>query len=86
LNNNLKIIGIIATLFDQRINDHKEILKQLRENSQCEILGVIKKAAAAQKGLNAGLPAVVNEPNHEITTEYVNIANKIIEIIERGTM
>jgi len=86
LNDNLKIIGIIATLFDQRINDHKEILNQLQETAKCETLGVIKKVAAAQRGLNAGLPVVVNEPNHEITREYTNIANQIIKIAERGVV
>jgi len=86
LNADLKIIGVIATLFDQRINDHKEILKQLQETPQCEVLGVNKKAAAAQRGLGAGLPVVVNEPNHEIAKEYIHITDKIIQATERGTI
>ena len=80
LNEDLKILGIIATLYDQRINGHKDILNQLHEFEQCEVLGVVKKVAAAQKGLGEGLPVVITEPTHEVTTAYIEIAEKIIKL------
>ena len=81
LNEDLKILGVVATLYDQRITSHKDILNQLYGLEQCEVLGIVKKVAAAQKGLGEGLPVVITEPNHEVTAAYIDIAEKVINYV-----
>lgn len=76
LNENIKVLGVIATLFEKRINTDQEILAQLKK--EYNVLGVVKKMAAAKKGIYDGVAVVENEPNSEISKEYQMITNKII--------
>lgn len=77
INPNLKIIGIIATLFDSRVNDDKAILQLL--NANFNVIGTIKKAAKAKKGILDGKSVVENYPDSEIAQEYIKISDYIIE-------
>ena len=73
----LKIIGVIGTLFDIRLKDDKEILLELKKRS--DYMGVIKNQAAAKKGIYDGLSVVEREPYSEVAIAYRNIVNKIIK-------
>lgn len=77
INPNLKVIGVIATLFDTRVTDDKEILAMLKR--EYNLLGVIKRLAVAKKGLYEGLAAVEQAPNSELSKEYAAIAQMIID-------
>lgn len=80
LNDSLEILGVIATLFDSRTNDDKEILNELSEKH--DLLGIVRRTVVAKKGISSGLPAVIHDPKATISVEYESIAKKIIDIIE----
>lgn len=77
INPKLKVLGVIATLYEKRINDDKEILQVLKK--EYEVLGIIKRLAIAKKGIYDGQSVVEYSPESEIAKEYINIANIICE-------
>lgn len=76
INDKLKILGIIATLYEMRINDDREILNVLKK--EYNLIGVIKKLAVAKKGIYDGIAVVEQSPNSEIAREYIKIADMVI--------
>ena len=76
INPGLVVLGVIATLYDTRVSDDREILELLQK--EYTLLGVIKRLAAAKKGIYDGLAAVEQAPGSEIAKEYVAIANMIM--------
>lgn len=76
INPGLKVLGVIATLYDTRVADDREILALLRK--EYNLLGVIKRLAVAKKGIYDGLAAVEQAPNSDLAREYVAIAEMII--------
>lgn len=76
INPGLKVLGVIATLYDTRVADDREILALLRK--EYNLLGVIKRLAVAKKGVYDGLAAVEQAPNSELAKEYVAIAEMIV--------
>ena len=76
INPGLKVLGVIATLYDNRVADDREILALLRK--EYNLLGVIKRLAVAKKGIYDGLAAVEQAPNSELAKEYVAIAEMIM--------
>ena len=77
INPHLEVIGVIATLFDMRVSDDREILAMLKK--YYNLLGVIKRLAVAKKGLYEGLAAVEQAPDSKIAQEYTAIAKMISE-------
>ena len=77
INPGLKVLGVIATLYDTRVTDDREILELLKK--EYNLLGVIKRLAVAKKGIYDGRAAVEQAPNSEIAKEYTAIANWLIE-------
>lgn len=71
----LKIMGVIATFYEMRVNDDNDILRELQK--EYRILGIIKRLAVAKKGVYDGLSVVEQSPSSEISTEYIKIAEKI---------
>lgn len=76
INPELKIIGVVATLYDMRMTDNKEILELLKK--EYNLVGIVKRLAAATKGIYDGRAAVEQEPNSEVAKEYVAIAKMIM--------
>ena len=76
INDKLKIYGIIATFYETRVKDDKEILEMLKK--EYNLIGVIKKQVAAKKGIYDGMAAVQAVPESDISKEYVKIADMII--------
>lgn len=78
INKKLKILGVIATMYEVRLKDDKEILEVLKE--KYNVIGTVKKLAAAKKGIYDGKSVVEQYPTSEVSIEYNNIA----ELIEKG--
>ena len=76
INPELKVLGVIATLYEKRVADDNEILAALRK--EYNLLGVIKRLAVAKKGIYDGLAVVEQTPGSEISIEYNKIADMII--------
>lgn len=76
INPRLVVLGVIATLYDTRVSDDREILSLLRK--EYNPLGIVKRLAAAKKGIYDGLAAVEQAPGSEIAKEYVAIADMIM--------
>jgi len=76
INPELKVLGVIATLYEKRVADDNEILTALRK--EYNLLGVIKRLAVAKKGIYDGLAVVEQTPGSEISIEYNKIADMII--------
>ena len=76
INPELKVLGVIATLYEKRVADDNEILVALKK--EYNLLGVIKRLAVAKKGIYDGLAVVEQAPGSEISIEYNKIADMII--------
>jgi chromosome partitioning protein len=76
INSDLEVMGIIATMYEKRVNDDKEILAMLQE--KYNVIGVVKKSAVAKKGVYDGLSVAQSAPKTEVGAEYNNIAEYII--------
>ena len=76
INPELKVLGVIATLYEKRVADDNEILAALKK--EYTLLGVIKRLAVAKKGIYDGLAVVEQTPGSEISIEYNKIADMII--------
>lgn len=76
INPGLTVLGVIATLYDTRVSDDREILNLLQK--EYNLIGIIKRLAAAKKGIYDGLAAVEQAPGSDIAKEYVAIANMIM--------
>ena len=77
INPKLEVLGVIATLFDTRVSDDRDILALLQK--EYRVLGVIRRRASAKKGIYDGLSVVEQEPGGVIAQEYMAIAEKLIE-------
>ena len=76
INPNLKVLGTIATLYNGRSNDDKDILIGLQQ--KYNVMGVVKMLVSAKKGIYDGLSVVEREPNNDISVEYNAIADMLI--------
>lgn len=79
-NKKLKIMGVIATMYEQRVKDDREVLHALQE--KYNVISVVKKLAIAKKGVYDGLAVVEQDASNEIAAEYEKIANYIIDKCE----
>lgn len=76
MNPNLKILGIIATIYEKQVNDQKDVWELLHELN-APFIGSIKKSADAPRAVYKGLPVVIAQKNSEVSKEYIKIASKI---------
>lgn len=76
INPRLVVLGVIATLYEMRVNDDTEILETLKK--EYNLIGIIKKMAVAKKGVYDGKAVVEAAPTSEIAIEYNSIADMII--------
>ena len=75
LNSELELIGTIGTMFEMRVNDHKDILKLIGDKTN--VIGVVKKASAVNKKIVDGKPIVVTDRNSDPAIAYFEIAAKL---------
>ena len=77
LNPDLKLVGVIATMYESIVNDQKDVLRLIEQ--KCRVIGVIKKSADAYRSVYKGIPVIVSQPHSEVAQQY----NDIISLIER---
>ena len=75
VNSDLSFKGIIATLYNGRSKDDKEILEGLQ--SEYDLLGVIKNMVAAKNSLYEGKAIVELDPKHDVAKAYMDIVDII---------
>ena len=75
LNNNLKLLGFIITMFEKNINDQRDILEQFEK--EAPIIGKVKKSADAYRNVLNGLPVVLSNKKSDLTKSYKEISGKI---------
>lgn len=76
VNPKISVVGIIAALYEMNITEDKEILEKLIK--EYNVIGVIKKAAAAKKGIYDGVPVVLQNPNSPVAVEYMKIGTMVL--------
>lgn len=77
VNPDIKLLGIVGTLYDGRYKDHKEVVEVIKENYS--LLGITKMAAVATKGIYEGVPVVDYKRKCEISQEYMRLAKIIMD-------
>lgn len=79
-NDNLEVMGVIATMYEQKIVDSREVLSALEE--KYEVLGVVKKLSIVNKGVYDGLAVVEQSATNAIAIEYEKICDYILRKCE----
>ncbi|MCL1914718.1 MAG: AAA family ATPase [Eubacteriaceae bacterium] len=82
INPRLEVFGVIATMHEPRVKTNIEILALIEKEHR--VLGVVKRMAAAKKGVYDGLPVVEQDPSSDVAKEYVKIAQKFAEEASHG--
>ena len=77
LNPDVKVSGIIATIYEKQVNDQKDVWDLLHEQG-VPFIGTIKKSADAPRTVYQGLPVVISNKRSEVAQEYIRIAETII--------
>lgn len=77
INPGLSVLGIVATMYEQRVKDDNDILQALRD--KYEVIGVIKKRAVAKKGVYDGLSVGEQDAKNDVATEYNKISDYVIQ-------
>lgn len=72
----IKMVGLLATMFESRAKDDNEILDVLKE--EYTVLGVIKRTTQAKKGIYDGLSSIEFSPKSELAKEYERIIDKLV--------
>lgn len=74
-NSDLKVEGIIVTMYETHIKDQRSIYELLEE--KVGILGTVRKSTDVKRNTVAGVPVVLAMPNVKTAVEYREIAKKI---------
>ena len=75
LNPDLKLKGVIATLYRSTVANQREIHDLLKEHE--EVLGTIKMSADVDREVHNGMPVVMTQPSSESARAYYQIAELI---------
>ena len=76
LNEDLKIKGVIATMYDKRTKHANEVLEAL--NDEFNVLGTVKISVAAKDSVLANEPLISFAKSNDITKEYIKIAEELL--------
>lgn len=72
----IEVVGVLATMFDARANDDKDILQVLQE--EYNVIGVVKRTTQAKKGMYDGLASVEYAPKSDLAKEYEHIVDILV--------
>ena len=75
LNPELTFVGVIATMYEKKVNDQQDVLEILK--AEVPVIGVVKKSATSYKNVVEGLPVVVANKRSDVSKAYIEIAVKI---------
>ena len=73
-----KVLGVLATMYNSRSKDDKEILELLK--SKYEVVGTSKRTVDAKRGMYDGKSVVDAKAKSDIVREYTKVAEKIISL------
>jgi chromosome partitioning protein len=79
-NENLKILGVIATMYESKITDCRDILSALEENHT--VLAITKKLSIVNKGLYDGKAVIEQSETNQIAMAYAKVADYIVKNCE----
>jgi chromosome partitioning protein len=78
LNRELKIAGILPTMFDGRTTHANEILEELRANFPGQVFDVvIKNSVRVKESPAAGLSVLDYDRNHDVSRAYMQLAQEV---------
>ena len=78
LNRNLRIAGILPTMFDGRTTHANEILTELRANFPGQVFDVvIKESVRVKESPAAGLSILDYDGNHDVARAYLQLATEV---------
>lgn len=77
-NSQIKVLGILATMYEMRSKDDQDVLALLKE--EYNVIGTIKKTVQAKKGLYDGMSISEFDPKTDIAQEYEKVTNTILEL------
>jgi len=78
VNENLKIAGVVATLFDMRANDDNAVLEGLNKNYN--VIAVVKRLQVAKNSIYDGRSVLDVDPNSDVAKAYIDVAKYIISL------
>lgn len=81
INEDLEILGLVATMYDSRTRHSNEILDIFEKDYN--LLGKISNSVVVKDSVLASIPLGTFDPNHKITKEYKVISDKIIELTKK---
>jgi len=74
-NKDLKVTGIIATMYRSSLNEHKNYLARISE--EFHVLGIVPLSAIVNKELDSGLPVVIAHSISNAAKAYSGIAERL---------
>jgi chromosome partitioning protein len=78
LNRDLRIAGILPTIFDGRTSHANEILAELRANFPGQVFDVvIKDSVRVKESPAAGLSILDYDPKHDVARAYMKLAQEV---------
>lgn len=84
LNPTLDIIGILLTMFDQRNNLSREVLKQVNEHFPNEVFKiVVPRAVALSEAPSYSKPIILYQAKSRGSECYIELAKEILERVQR---
>jgi len=75
INPELDMVGVIATLYNMRENDDKDVLEVLSE--EYNVLSIVKRLTSAATSIYEGKAVLETDPNSEIAKAYNEVAHKL---------
>jgi chromosome partitioning protein len=79
-NESLQILGVIATMYESKIADCRDILSALEENHT--VLAITKKLSIVNKGLYDGKAVIEQSETNQIAMAYAKVADYIVKNCE----
>lgn len=85
LNSNLKIEGVLLTMFDARLNLGLEVVEEIRKYFQDKVYNtIIPRLVRLTEAPSHGKPIIAYDPKSRGSEAYLNLAKEVIEKNERG--
>ena len=78
LNRNLRVAGILPTMFDGRTTHAKEVLEELRANFPGQVFDIIiKYTVRVKESPAAGISILDYDQNHDVARAYMKLAEEV---------
>lgn len=78
LNEDLEILGVVATMYNSRTRHSNEILDILKKDYN--VLGIISDSVKVKDSILASIPLIHFDATHKTAKEYKEVSDKIIKL------